>query len=184
MKAAIRWFRRLPTPGKLLVIMSAAILPLGLVLAWAATTSINRANHALISETEIRSRGASRAVEALLARNVLALRIAATAALRTPGEDACALAQSSLGMSPNVARSFALQDARGQLLCTVGTIQPQNDGVLIAPGQVRLWLSPSGNVLYYRVGVPGGIGTGALAREDLRDAAPSSTDTLRRLTLT
>ncbi|WP_114228685.1 MULTISPECIES: sensor histidine kinase [Sphingomonas] len=184
MTALIGWFRRLPTPGKLLIILSAAILPLGLVLAWAATTSINRANQALIAATEARSRGASRAVESLLARNVLALRIATTAALRTPGEDACGLAQRSLSVSPGVARSFALQDSSGQLLCTVGTIQPQDDGVLIEPGRVRLWLSPTGNVLYYRVGVPGGIGTGALSREELRDAALNATDILRRLTLT
>ncbi|URD62288.1 hypothetical protein M8312_07270 [Sphingomonas sp. KRR8] len=183
MNGLLGWFRRLPTPGKLLIILSAAILPLGLVLVWAATTSINRANQALISETETRSRGASRAVESLLSRNVLALRIAATAALRTPGDDACALAKRSLSVSPNVAGSFALQDANGQLLCTVGTIQLPNEGALIAPGKVRLWLSPSGNVLYYRVGVLGGIGTGTLSREELRDAALTSTDTLRRLTI-
>lgn len=183
MNAVVGWFRRLPTPGKLLVILSAAILPLGLVLAWAATTSINRANRALISETETRSRGASRAVESLLSRNVLALRIASTAALSAPGENACATARRSLSVSPNVARNFSLQNSSGQLLCTVGTIQPQDDGVLIEPGKVRLWLSPSGNVLYYRVGVLGGIGTGALSREELRDSALASTDTLRRLTL-
>jgi two-component sensor histidine kinase len=184
MNAVLGWFRRLPTSGKLLVILSAAILPLGLVLAWAATSSLNRANHALISETQTISRSAGRAVESLLARNVLALRIAATAALRTPGEDACGLAQRSLSVSPHVAGNFALQDSTGQLLCTVGTIRPQDDGVLIAPGKVRLWLSPTGNVLYYRVGVLGGIGTGALSREELRDAALSYSDNLRTLTIT
>jgi len=184
MNAVLRWFRRLPTSGKLLVILSAAILPLGLVLAWAATSSLNRANHALISETHTLSRGAGRAVESLLARNVLALRIAATAALRTPGEDACGLAQRSLSVSPHVAGNFALQDSSGRLLCTVGTISPQDDGVLIAPGKVRLWLSPTGNVLYYRVGVLGGIGTGALSREELRDAAMGYSETLRTMTIT
>jgi two-component sensor histidine kinase len=65
----------------------------------------------------------------------------------------------------------------------VGTIQTPDDRLLVPPGQVRLWISPTGNYLYYRVGVPGGIGTGALSEADLSDAATASTGTLRQLTL-
>ena len=178
-----RWFGRLSTTAKLLVILSAAILPLGLVLVWAATTSINRANQALVTSAEDRSRSASRVVESVLARNVLALRVAATGALRDSRDDPCALARQSLSSSPGAARNFALQDAGGQQLCTVGTIQPQRDGILVSPGQVRLWIAPGGNVLYYRVGVPGGIGTGALSRADLDDFALVPGGTLRQLEL-
>ena len=178
-----RWFGRLSTTTKLLIILSAAILPLGLVLVWAATTSINRANQALVISAEDRSRSTSRAVESLLARNVLALRVAATGALRDSAGDPCPLARQSLSSSVGVARTFALQDPGGQLLCTAGPIQPQEERLLVPPGQVRLWISPTGNVLYYRVGVPGGIGTGALSREELRDAALVSSNTLRQLTL-
>ena len=177
------WFGSLSTTTKLLVILSAAILPLGLVLVWAATTSIDRANQALIVSAEDRSRSVSRGVEGLLARNVLALRVAATGALRDPADDPCALAQRSLSSSVGVVRTFALQDSSGQLLCTVGTIQPQQQGVMVPPGQVRLWISPTGNVLYYRVGLPGGIGTGALSREELRDAALISGPSLQQLTI-
>ena len=177
------WFQRLSTTAKLLLILSAAILPLGLVLVWAATSSINRANQALVTSAEDRSRSAIRTVESLLGRNVLALRVAASGALRNPGESPCELAQQSLLSSAGVARSFALQTAGGEVLCTVGSIQFPNDGILVAPGRVRLWISPSGSYLYYRVGVPGGIGTGALSREELSDAALISTQSLRQLTL-
>jgi len=178
-----RWFGRLSTTAKLLLILSAAILPLGLVLVWAATTNIDRANQAVVVSAEDRSRSATRVVESLLARNVLALRVAATGALRDATGDPCALARQSLSSSSSVARSFALQDPGGQQLCTIGTFQSQQAGVLVPPGQVRLWISPSGNVLYYRVGVPGGIGTGVLSREELRDAALISSSALRQLTL-
>ncbi|MCW3798352.1 sensor histidine kinase [Sphingomonas sp. BN140010] len=183
MSGLSHWFGRLSTTTKLLVILSAAILPLGLVLVWAATTSINRANQALVISAEDRSRSAGRAVESLLARNVLALRVAATGALRDGSGDPCALARQSLSSSVGVVRTFALQDPGGQLLCTAGTILPQEDRILVPPGQVRLWISPTGNMLYYRVGVPGGIGTGTLSREELRDAALISSRTLRQLTL-
>ncbi|MGK5643324.1 hypothetical protein ACSNOK_34390, partial [Streptomyces sp. URMC 126] len=79
-----RWFQRLPTAGKLLVILSAAVLPLGLVLVWAATTGINQANDALQSRATDQGRSVTRSLESYIVRNALALRIAASGALREP----------------------------------------------------------------------------------------------------
>jgi two-component sensor histidine kinase len=165
------WFQRLPTTGKLLVILSAAILPLGLVLAWAAANGINRANDALVAYAEDQSRAATRSVESLIARNALALRIAGGAALRQSREQPCAYAAQALATSPAVVRNFALRGPDGSLLCTFGDFRQQRVDVLVPPGQILLWIPPGGSALYYRVGVVGGTATGALSREELRDAA-------------
>lgn len=177
------WFRSLPTTGKLLVVLSAAILPLGLVLAWAAANGINRANDALVANAEDRGRAGSRAVESLIARNVLALRIAAGAALRTPSERPCELALGSLATSPGVARNFLLQGSDGTVLCTVGQVEGGGVNRLVAPGQTLLWISPGRSKLYYRVGVVGGMATGSLLREELRDAAMLASSSLNGLSL-
>lgn len=177
------WFQRLPTTGKLLGILSLAILPLGLVLLWAATSGINRANDALITAAENQSVSATRAVESLIARNALALRVAASAALRSPGQPQCELAERSLLTSPAVARNFSLRAPNGSLLCTSGNFQPQRPDLLVRPGETRLWISPGSSDLYYRVGVEGGIATGSLPREELRNYALAAPGEFSQLVL-
>lgn len=177
------WFQRLPTTGKLLVILSAAILPLGMVLLWAATSGINRADDVLISAADNQSISATRAVESLIARNALALRVAASAALRDPGPGACDQVRLSLESSPAVARDFTLNAPDGTQLCSSGTVAPAGDGLLVAPGQSRLWISPGASVLYYRVGVKGGMATGSLSREELRNYALAAPGSFNQLAL-
>ena len=186
MMGRLTWFQRLPTTGKLLLILSAAILPLGLVLIWAATSGINRANDALVAAADDQGRIASRAVESLIARNALALRIASNAALRESTVESaqpCELAARSLSDSPSVARSFSLRAPDGTLLCSHGNFQPQRETLLVPPGQFRLWISPGGSSLYYSVGVANGIATGSLQRDELRDAARSGNAPFVRIAL-
>jgi two-component system, sensor histidine kinase PdtaS len=178
------WFQRLPTTGKLLVILSAAILPLGIVLGWVAAQSINAANRALVARADSESLSALRAVDGLIARNALALRIAGNAALREPNRDFCAYALRSLSVVADPPRNYALQDSSGTLLCRVGSVAPQRSALLVSPGGVRLWLSPEGSLLYYRVGVIGGMATGTLTREQLRVAAEAAQGDIEQLSIT
>jgi two-component sensor histidine kinase len=164
------WFRQLPTAGKLLLLLTAAILPLGLVLVVAATNGINRANEALAARANDQGRLAVRAVDSLIARNVLALRIAANGALDGSG-DPCERVARALGAAPSTPSSFILADPVGTLLCGQG--EASNGGrptLLVAPGQVRLWLAPDSGRLFYRVGVFGGSATGFIDREQFRAA--------------
>jgi two-component sensor histidine kinase len=164
------WFQQLSTAGKLLFLLSAAILPLGLVLVIAATAGINQANAALDARAHDQARLAMRAIDSLVSRHVLALRVAANAAL-DGGADACPRVSRSLSLSPNVPSSFVLRDRAGTQLCTSGEpdvgVRP---ALLVAPGQVRLWIEPEKSRVYYRVGVFGGSATGSLDREQLRSA--------------
>jgi hypothetical protein len=142
-----RWFRQLPTAGKLLVILSAAVLPLGLVLVWAATAGISQATTALRENASAQGRSATRSVESLIVRNALALRVAASGALREPSNH-CAYVRRALQLTQGVAENFALSDARGLSLCQVGGVRLERPNELVAPGDIRLWLSQGGNGLY------------------------------------
>ena len=80
MSAAER-FERLPTAAKLLLILTAVLLPIGVALAWIGESGIGEANRALAGRNDDQARAAVGSIESLIARNALALRIAANGAL-------------------------------------------------------------------------------------------------------
>ena len=84
MATAAEWFARLSTPAKLLLILTAALLPIGFGLGWVAYQGIHEANAALQAQANDRARTAARAIESLVARNALALRIATNGRLDAP----------------------------------------------------------------------------------------------------
>lgn len=178
-----RWFQRLPTTGKLLAFLSAAILPLGLVLVWVATQGIGTANRALEVSANNQSIAAMRAVDSLIARKSLALRVAASGALADPGGDPCVEARRSLSITAHPPENFSLTNSAGEPICTDGDIFPQRRGLLVSPGAVRLWISPGASMLYYRVGVLNGIATGTLSREELSAAAAAAVGDIDRFSL-
>ena len=164
-------FDRLPTGTKLLLILSSALLPLGLALAWAARDSLQDANTANRAAAEEQGKAVARAIESLSARNALALSIAANGAFRDGGGDPCQATAQSLALAPAIAGRFVIRDPQGRVVCTSGGFQPRRNDWLVAPGDIRLWVSPLDRALDYRVGVVGGMATGDLTLDDLRSAA-------------
>ncbi|GAA4034851.1 hypothetical protein GCM10022281_13800 [Sphingomonas rosea] len=168
------WFQQLPTASKLLLLLTAAILPLGLVLVAAATSGINQANDAMGARATDQGRLAVRAVDSLIARNILALRIAASGAL-DGGAEPCRRVERALSVANNPPENFLLSDSVGTQICSPGVPDDgERPNLLVAPGQVRLWLSVPRNRVYYKVGVYGGSATGSISREEIRDALESS----------
>ena len=161
-------FDRWPTGTKLLLILSAALLPLGLALAWAAQESLNDANRANLAAAEEQGHAVARHIESLIARNTLALRIAANGAFRSNPANPCVEAAQSLVLTPAIASRFVIRRPDATLVCTHGDIQPQANDTIVAPGDERLWVSPGQNGIDFRVGVVGGMATGELALEELR----------------
>src|SRR5688500_12805697 len=145
MTSAAERFAALPTAAKLLLILSAALLPIGVALVWVAEVGIREADGTSRSITEDHSRTAARAVESLIARNALALRIAANGALAGGPAGACERARSSLAVAPGVTHEFELRRADGTPLCSVGTLSAAADSTLVAPGDIRLRVSPGGD---------------------------------------
>ena len=132
MSAAER-FRRLPTAAKLFLILTAAILPIGLALVWIGQAGIREANDALEGRSVEQSRAAARTVESLIARNALALRVAANGALAGGAGNPCDRVRRSLSIAPAVAQSFEIERGDGSPLCSAGNVQDTGTLPLSAP---------------------------------------------------
>src|SRR5687768_3542933 len=160
--AAARRFAALPTAAKLLLILTAALLPIGIGLVWIAESGIRDANLASRDISEDQARAGARAIESLIARNALALRIAANGALSAGPAAACDRARRSLAVAPGVAQQFELNRPDGTPLCSVGPFADPPDTTLVAPGDIRLRVASSGDAIHLRVGVIGGMATTVL----------------------
>jgi two-component sensor histidine kinase len=175
-------FDRWPTGAILLLFLTAALLPLGLVLAWVTQQNLKETNTALVQSADQQGQAAYQAIESLLARNALALRVAANGALASKSADPCAATAQTLAIAPAVARQFRIRTPEGAIICAVGQYQPERNELLVAPGDIRMWVSPQ-NGLVYRVGLIGGNATGLLTQQELRKAADDATDGLKKLTI-
>lgn len=182
MTAAER-FARLPTAGKLFLILTAAILPIGLALVWLGESGIREANAALAGRSQDKTQAAANAIDSLIARNALALRIAAAAALQTAGGDPCDEVAQALATAPAINRRFALRSVNGDLLCAYGRFVPKNPQPLVAPGDIRIWIDPAESSIDLRVGVMGGMATASIPSAEVRAAAAAAGDGIESLVL-
>jgi two-component sensor histidine kinase len=164
-------FAGLPTGAKLLLILTAVLLPIGIALAVVGNSGIHQANSALEGRSLDQSRAAARAIESLLARNALALRIAANGALATGEDGACDRARRSLSIAPAVAESFELENPAGRPVCSIGFSGNTGDLPLVAPGDIRVRIAPGTEGVAIRAGVINGIATGIVSVTELRTAA-------------
>jgi two-component sensor histidine kinase len=167
---AARRFAALPTAAKLLLILTAALLPIGLGLVWIANEGIREANDVLRERATEQSRLAARGIESLVSRNALALRIAANGRIG-PDPDPCGRLQRALAITPAVAQQFRVASMQGEPLCEIGDIGETGNLPLVAPGDIALRVSPSQEAIIFRAGVIGGMATGAIADSELQKAA-------------
>lgn len=174
MAATAEGFARLSTPAKLLLILTAVLLPIGFGLGWVAYSGIREANTTLKTQSDDRARVVARSVESLIARNALALRVAANGRITAEPNDACARARQSLSIAPAVAQRFQLDSDQGLPVCMVGDLGETGPLALIAPGDIQLRVAPDENSVIIRVGVVGGIATTALSSREIRNAAVDS----------
>ena len=169
-------FDRLSTGTKLLLLLTLALFPLGLALAWTARASLQDSRRALLNDTMVDGKVAARTAESLVARNALALRIAANGAIRSNPTDSCIATAQSLALTPAIAARFSIRGSDGIVRCSLGDYRPSNNETLIAPGALSLWIEPGTNAVRYRVGVNGGMATGELTAEEfakaVRDVSP------------
>jgi two-component sensor histidine kinase len=185
-------FSRLPTAAKLFLILTIVLLPFGLALAVIGESGIRSANSAIAGQSADRARITSRAIESLIARNAMALRIAANAALAQPSGNPCERMRNSLAIVPAVAQNFELEAMDGEPICANGTIGEVGNLELVAPGAILVRLSPRADEVAIRTGVIGGMATGVIPIEEIRVAARHSGgsptfvalhDDVRRLTV-
>ena len=169
------------TGTKLLVLLTLALFPLGLALAWTARSALADAHEVMLNDSQEDGKIAARAVEDLLSRNGLALRTAANAALYSDPAKPCEAMARSLALTPAVANRFTVRDTQGNLICVQGAFSPSNDRNLAAPGASQLWIDPATKSILYRAGVNGGMATGALTRDEIAIAVRSAIPTIDAL---
>jgi two-component sensor histidine kinase len=165
------WAEHLPTAAKLLLILTAVLLPIGLVLTWVGGQGIRGANSALVGRVQDQDRLAARNVESLLARNALALRIAANGALSDGQDGVCERARRSLAIAPAISQEFELETADGKPLCSGADVGDTARLPLVAPGDIRVSIAANGNGVAVRTGVIGGMATAVVSVTELRTAA-------------
>ena len=170
MSAAER-FAKLPTAAKLLLIITAVLLPIGVALTWIGRADIEQAKSALSGRADDQSGAAVQAIESLIARNALALRIAANGALAAGANRACDRARRSLAIAPAVAQSFEFEDGEGRPLCSAGQIGDTGSLPRVAPGDIRLRIAPDLEAVAIRVGVVEGMATAVVPLSELRTTA-------------
>jgi two-component sensor histidine kinase len=164
-------FARFPTGAKLLLILTAVLLPIGLALVWLGESGIRQANEALKGRAEDQSRAAAEGMQSLIARDALALRVAANGALVGGAGDACGRAQRSLTIAPGVSQSFELETPDARPICSAGSAGQTGDLPLVAPGDIRVQIAPGLDAVAIRVGVIGGMATALVPVSELRTAA-------------
>ncbi|WP_344700033.1 sensor histidine kinase [Sphingomonas limnosediminicola] len=176
-------FARLPTAAKLLLILTAAILPIGIGLTILGESGIRQANEALRGHEQEQARAAVQSIESLIARNALALRVAANGAISSGGADSCDRARKSLAIAPAIAQSFELEAADGTPLCATGRVGDTGQLPIIAPGDIRVRIAPGADSIAIRAGVVGGMVTAALPMSEIRTAAGDAGRTIKLLIL-
>jgi two-component sensor histidine kinase len=164
-------FARLPTGAKLLLILTAVLLPIGIALVSFGESGIRQANEAIKGRAEDQSRAAAEAMQSLIARNALALRIAANGALAEGPARACDRAQRSLTIAPGIAQSFELESADGKPICSAGTVGDTGSLPVVPPASIATRIAPGLNGVAIRVGVIDGMATAFVPVAELRAAA-------------
>jgi two-component sensor histidine kinase len=176
-------FGRLPTGAKLLLIVSAVLLPIGIALTWVGESGIRQANNALQGRQQDQARAAAKAIESLIARNALALRVAANGVLSQGPADACARMQRTLSIAPAVAQRFELEGSDGSPLCAVGDVGTTTSLALVAPGSIGVDIAPDMNGIAIRAGVIDGMATAIIPVEELKIAATDAGGSVESLAL-
>jgi two-component sensor histidine kinase len=176
-------YERLSTAAKLLAILTAVLLPIGIGLAVVGENGIRQANSALQGRGQDQSRAAAQGLESLIARNALALRIAANGAFVGGMSGACERAQRSLSIAPAVAQSFELETGDGKSVCSVGEIGDTGTLPIVAPGDIRVRIAPDSIGVAVRAGVINGMATGAIGLDELRSAASQGSRNIGSLVL-
>ena len=182
MTAAER-FQGLPTAAKLFLILTAAILPIGIALVFFGRDEIRDANLALQGRGDDQAAAAAQAIESLIARNALAVRVAANGALAAGPAEACDRARRTLAIAPGVTQNFELESADGTPLCATANLGNTGSLPIVAPGGIAVRIAPNGDSLAVRTGVIGGMATSIVALPEIREAVAQSGNGVQSLAL-
>lgn len=177
-------FARLSTGIKMLLIIVAALLPLGLIALFASLESAHSNRIARETAATALATNKARALDAAIARTALTLRAATTALAGNPDSENCLRTLQSLAASHSISVNFAIFDSNGKLLCATDSFRPR---LPVLPGdRTRIELAADGAALQVIVGAVAetAVGVGELSRATIAGVAqPQALDGSFQLTL-
>ena len=145
---------------------------------------IRQANRALEGRNEDQARAAAQSIESLIARNALALRIAANGALADGAQRHLRSCSAVARRSPRPSlRASSSRAPTATPICAVGDIGDSGTMPLDGAGRDRLPDRSRANAIAVRVGVIDGMATAALKRAELLSAARRSNASVGSLVL-
>ncbi len=178
-------FGRLSTGIKMLIILTTALLPLGLIALFASIESahVNRLNRE--AATRFLAIDSGRRLDGVISRTAITLRAAATALSGNPDDPRnCQRTLESLAASHRFPVDFAIFAANGELLCATHGFVPAMPDLPAAGGRVEI--GPDGDILRIFVSADRGVagGVAELSRATIVDTShPRAIEGSYRLTL-
>lgn len=157
------------TGTKLLLLLTAALLPLGLAVVWTAWAGLNQINDTARDVAHRKALAGARAVDGLIMRRALTLKVAANGAIRSD-RDSCKETALSLALTPFNDAGFAIRRVDGSLVCIAGDFPERRPEITPAPGAIDYWVSPADRAIFYRIGVIDGMVTGRVTTDELTKA--------------
>ena len=135
------------------LILTAALLPLGLIALFASLQTANSSRLVRQSDAQLSATAVAGQISGMIARNALALRGAASEVVAAPHDRAlCHRIPDRLQRADGNPVRFAIFDARGKLLCSTRGFKPAAE---LAPSQelgTEVRLIDYGDALRFRVG--------------------------------
>ncbi|KQM86382.1 histidine kinase [Sphingomonas sp. Leaf23] len=138
--------RRAPTGAKLMLILSAALLPLALIALFATLQTSRVADVDLRARLRVAATEASRALAIELVGDMTALRVAMTAMSTDPANSpSCARVEGVFAQQTSVGARFGIYSADGRLVC--GTAIPVRMAGAPDAGGVRAQVVPDAGLV-------------------------------------
>ena len=168
----------------MLIILLAALLPLGLIALFASIESAQANRASREATTRLLATDSGRKLNAAIATTALTLRAATTALSGNPDALNCRRTLESLAATHRLPVDFAIFAANGELLCATALFLPTLPDQ--AGDRTLVELTPDGEALRVVVGAAGGsaIGVAALSRQTIVNVShPRILDGSYRMTL-
>ncbi|MFW2830619.1 sensor histidine kinase [Sphingomonas sp. ID0503] len=164
----VAWARS-STAIRLLILLTLALLPLGLIAIFASIDAAKTGREARVDAVELSAEKSAETLTSSLTRSAASLRAAGTAlSLNRAGRSTCARTIAQFDSEQSEWGRFAIFAEDGRLLCASPKFRPEAPGAASADDDFDAHITPEGDGL--RLSVPGIAGTGQVVAEFPREA--------------
>ncbi|WP_260482485.1 sensor histidine kinase [Sphingomicrobium flavum] len=175
--------RGISTSLKLLLMLTLALVPIAGLLTWSAIAEVRQQQSSLQARAALTKDASVRAIDGLIARNALALRVAASGAFIAGTADPCGAAEQSLAITPALSQQFYIGDSEGRLICGADDIVPERVAQAPDYGSIDLWIDRDARGIMLRVGVASGSAGSLITTAEIVETLESIGSSVEGLSL-